>query len=88
MEHCEWAETTDNIALANFSASEESSDTKRKKKNPKFKECEENGKERHKKNSSLYYSLHGENKSHTSRECKALKAKSKDKENPKYATKD
>ena len=70
-----------------FSASEEDSETKIKKKRSKFKQHEENGKKRHKKNSSLYYSLHGKNKSHTSRECKLIKARNKDKYNPKYATK-
>ena len=34
--------------------------------------------------SSLYCSLHGENKSHTSRKCKVLKARAKDKYNHKY----
>ena len=37
VEHCERAETKDNIARANFSASDEESDNKRKKKSPKFK---------------------------------------------------
>ena len=73
VEHCEQAKTTDNIAMDKFSASEEDSNTKRHKKRSKSKECEENGKKRHKKNSSLYCSLHGENKSHTSREWKVLK---------------
>ena len=87
MEHCEWAGTMDNIAVAKFSASDKDSDTKRKKKRSKFKEREGNGKKRHNKNSSLYYSLHGENKSHTSRECKVLKARTKDRDNPEYSTK-
>ena len=34
VEHCEWAETTDNIAGAKFAASDKDSDTKRKKKEP------------------------------------------------------
>ena len=46
--------------MAKFYASDEDSDTKRKKKCSKFKEREENGKKCHKKNSSLYCSLHGE----------------------------
>ena len=62
VEHCERVETTDNIARAKFAASDEDSDTKRKKKRSKFKEREENGKKRHKKQSSLYCSLRGENK--------------------------
>ena len=70
--------------MAEFSASDEESATKRHKKRSKFKEREENGKKHHKKNSSLYCFLHGENKSYTSRECKILKARAKDKDNPKY----
>ena len=86
--HCDWSKTTDNIAVAKFSASDEDSDTKKQKKRFKFKERDENGKKRPKKNSSLYCSLHGENKSHTSRECKVLKARTKYKDNPKYENKD
>ena len=71
-----------------FSASDEDSDIKRKKKRSRFKERKYNGKKCHKKNSSLYRSLHGEDKIHTSRECKVLKARAKYKDNPKYATKD
>ena len=67
VEHCEWSDTTDNITMAKVSASDEESDTKRQKKRSKFKGREKNGKKRHKRNSSLYCSLHGENKSHTSR---------------------
>ena len=67
LEHYKQAETTDNINVHKFSASVEDSDNKRHKKRSKFKEREENGKKRHKKISSLYYSLHGENKIFTSR---------------------
>ena len=68
VEHWERSKTTDNISLAKFSASDLDSDTKKnKKRSKKFKECEDNGKKRRKKNSSLYCSLHGENNSHTSR---------------------
>ena len=77
-----------NIAVAKFSASDEDSDTKRKKNRSKFKECEGKGKKYHNKNYSIYCSLYGENKSYTSRECKFLKERAKDKDNPKYATKD
>ena len=59
VEHCERADTTENIAMDKFSASDEESDTKRHKKRSKFKECEENGKKHCKKNSSLYCSLQG-----------------------------
>ena len=61
-ENCERAETTNNISGAKFAASNEDSNTKRKKKRPNFKEREENVKKRHKKQSSLYCSLRGENK--------------------------
>ena len=47
--HCKRSDTTDNIAVANFSASDEDSDTKRKKKRSKFKEREENSKNCYKK---------------------------------------
>ena len=68
VEHWERAETTDNIAMDKFSTSDEDSDKKRhKKRSKKFKEREENGKKRRKKNSSLYCSLHDENKSYTTR---------------------
>ena len=75
------------IAGAKFSAPEEDSDTKRKKKRFKFKEQEESGKKRHNNQSSLYCSLPGENKSHTTRECKVIKARTKDRDNPNYSTK-
>ena len=85
VEHCKRANTTYNIAVANFSASDEDSDTKRhKNRSKKFKESEDNGKKHRKKKSSLYLSLHGENKSHTYRECKVLEERAKDKDNPKY----
>ena len=67
MEHCERAETTDNIAVAKFAASDNDSTTKRKKKRLRFKGQDEHGKKRHKKHSKLYCSLHGENTSHTTR---------------------
>ena len=86
VEHCKRAETTDNIAGAKFAASDEDSDTKRKKKRLKFKGQDEHGKKHQKKNSKLYCFLHGENTSHTTRECKVLKAKGKDK--PNYSTND
>ena len=79
VEHCKWVKTTDNISVAKFSASGKDSDTERHKKRSKFKEREDNGKKWHKKNSSLYWYLHGENKSHISRECKVLKAMAEDK---------
>ena len=60
VEQCKREETTDNIAVDEFSASDKDSYTKREKKCYKFKEREDNVKKRHKKNSSLYCSLHGE----------------------------
>ena len=58
------------------------------KKSSKFKERKDNGKKNHKKNSSLYCSLHGENKGHTSRECNVVKIRTKDKDNPLKKKKD
>ena len=87
LEHCERADTTDIISAAKFSASDEDSHTKRKKKRSNFKEREGNGKKRHKKLSSLYCSLHGEKKSHNTRKCKVIKARPKDKDNHEYSTK-
>ena len=37
IEHCEQSETTNNITVAKFSASDENNDTNRHKKRPKFK---------------------------------------------------
>ena len=68
VEHYKQAETMDNISGAKFSASDEDSDNKRKKKCPKFKEQDDHGKKRVKKHSKLYCSLCGENTSHTTRE--------------------
>ena len=51
VEHYERSETIDNISGVNFAASDEDSDTKKKRKSPKFKEREENGKKHHKKKS-------------------------------------
>ena len=48
VENFKQVETTDNIAGAKFSASEEDSDTKRKKKHPKFKEQDKHGKKHNK----------------------------------------
>ena len=84
MEHCEQAETTDNIYGAKFAASDEDSDTKRKKKHLKSKD--EHGKKHQKQNSKLYCSLRDENNSHTTRECTVLKLKGKGK--PNFSEKD
>ena len=62
VEHCKHDETTDNISMVKFYASDEDSDTKKNKKNSKkTKEREDSGRER-RKNSSRYCSLHGEKK--------------------------
>ena len=45
---------------------------------------QQNGKKRHKKKSSLYCSIHGKHKSHTTREYKVPKASNKDRDKPKY----
>ena len=82
VENCEQAETTYNISGEKSAASDEDSNTKRNKKRSKFKERDENGKKRHKKQSLLYCYLHGK-KIHTTRECKLLKARTKDIDKPK-----
>ena len=83
VEHCERAETTDDIARAKFAASDEDSDPRKKNR---VKSKDEHGKKRQKRFSNLYCSLHGKNTSHTSRECNVLKAKGKEK--PKFSKKD
>ena len=88
VEQDEQSEIADNIAMAKFSASDEDRDTKKHKKcSRKFKDREDNGKKR-RKNSSLYYTFHGERNIHTSRECKSLKARASNKDKPKYGKKD
>ena len=74
VEHCERAETTDDIAGAKFAASDEDSEP-RKKMCTKSKD--EHGKKRKKRSTKLYCSLHGDNTSHTSLECNVLKSKGK-----------
>ena len=74
VEHCKRAETTDNISGAKFAASDEDSEPRRKKR---LKSKDKHGKKRQKRSSKLYFSLYGENTSHTSRECNVLKAKGK-----------
>ena len=83
-EHCEQAETTDNIAGAKFTALDEDSDTKRNKKRLKSKD--EHGKKLQKQHSKLYCYIHGENSSQTTREWNVLKVKVKEK--PKFSKKD
>ena len=83
VEHCERTETTDDIAGANFAASDKDSEPRNKKR---VKSKDEHGKKLQKRSSKLYCYLHGENTSHTSRECNVLKSKGKEK--PKYSKKE
>ena len=82
VEHCERAETTDDIAGAKFAASNEDSELRKKKRT---KSKDEHGKKRKRPSTKQYCSLHGENTSHTSRECNVLKSKGKEK--PKFSKK-
>ena len=83
VEHCERAETTDDIAGAKFAASDEDSEP-RKKKLTKTKN--DHGKKRIKRSNKMYCSLHGDNTSHNSNDCNVLKSKGKDK--PKFSKRD
>ena len=83
LEHCERAETTDDIYGAKFAASDTDSETRKKKR---LKSKDEHGKKRQKCSSKMYCSLHGDNTSQTSRECNVLKSKGKEK--PKFSKKD
>ena len=83
VEHCERAETTDDITGEKFAASDKDSKP-RKKKRTKAKD--DRGKKRKKRSTKMYCSLHGDNTSHTSQECNVLKSKVKEK--PKFSKKD
>ena len=83
VEHCERAETTDDIARAKFAASDENSKPRRKKRT-KTKIYRD--KKRIKRLTKMYCSLHEENTSHNSKDCNTLKAKGKAK--PKFSKKD
>ena len=83
VEHCERAETNDDIAGAKFAASNEDSETRKRKRT---KSKDDHGKRRKKRSTKMYWSLHGYNTSHTSRECSVLKSKGKEK--PKFSTRD
>ena len=76
MEHCEHAETSDDISGAKLAASDEDSEPRKKNR---INSKDEHGKKIQKRPSKLYWSLHGENTSHTSRECNVLKSKGKEK---------
>ena len=83
VEHCKRAETTDDIARAMFAASNEDSEPKKEKRT---KSKDDRGKKLKKRSTKMYCSLHGENTSHTSRECNVLKSKGKEK--PKCSKRD
>ena len=83
MKHCKRAETMDNIAGAKFSASDEDSDPRKKSRT---RSKDKHGKKRKKRSTKQSCYLHGDNTSHTSRECNVLKSKGK--ENPKFSKKD
>ena len=62
VEHCERAETTDDISGAKFAASDEDSKPRKKKRT---KSKDDHGKKRKKRSTKIYFSLHGDNTSHT-----------------------
>ena len=70
VEHCERAETTNNIAGAKFAAFDEESEPRRKKRT---KTKSDHGKKRIKRSTKMYCSLHGDNTSHSSKDCNTLK---------------
>ena len=76
VKHCEHAETTDDIAGAKFAAFDEDSKP-RKKKRTKTKN--DHGKKRINRSTKMYFSLHGDNTSHNSKDCNVIKSKGKDK---------
>ena len=74
VEHCERAETTDEIAGSKFAASDEESEPRRKICTKTKSDC---GKKRIKRSTKMYFSLHGENTSHNSKDCNVLNPKGK-----------
>ena len=74
VEHCERAETIDDISGAKFAASDEESEPSRKKRT---KTKSDGGNKGIKRYTKMYCSLHGENTSHNSKDCNTLKAKGK-----------
>ena len=83
VDHCECAETTDNISGTKYAASDEESEPRRKKRT---KTKSDRGKKRIKRSTKMYCSLHGENTSHNSKDCNTLKSKGKAK--PKFSKRD
>ena len=82
VEHCERAETTDDIAGGKFMAYDEESEPGRKKRS---KTKSHRGKKQLKGSTKMYCSLHGENTSHNYKDCNTLKSKGKGK--PKFSKK-
>ena len=74
VEHCERAETTDDIAMAKFAASDEDSKPRKKKRT---KSKDDHGNKRKKRSTKIYCSLHGDNTSHNSKDCNVLNSKGK-----------
>ena len=70
VKHCERAETTDDIAGAKFTASNEDSKPRKKKRT---KNKNDHGKKHTKCSTKMYCSLRGENTSHNSKDCNTLK---------------
>ena len=83
VDHCERAETTDDIAGAEFAASDEDSEPRREKRS---KTKSDRGKKCIKLSTKMYCSLHGENTSHNSKDYNTLKSKVKAKH--KFSKKD
>ena len=83
VEHCDRAETINDIAGAKFAASDEDSDPRRKKRT---KTKNDHGKKHIKRFTKMYCSLHGDNTSNNSKDCNVLKSKGKEK--PKFSKKD
>ena len=83
VKHCEHAETTEGITGAEFAASDEDSEPRKKKRT---KSKDNHGKKRKKRSTKMYCSLHGDNTSHTSWKFNVLKSKGKEK--PKFSKRD
>ena len=83
VEHCERVETTDSIASAKIVSSDEEHEPKTKKRSKSKSDC---GKKRPKRSSKKYCTHHGENTTHTTKDCNILKAKNKTR--PKFSKKD
>ena len=74
VEHCERAETTDDIASAKIAASDEEQEPKTKKSR---KSNSDRGKKRTRHSYKKFCTQHGENSTHNTKDCNHLKAKNK-----------